>query len=79
MSGFEPFYTAHDRGLVAGLRDHGYIEGKNLIIERRYGHLDGKQFSVIAYELAGMDLDAIVRSAPERREPRRAQLTAFRS
>src|SRR5215475_6048063 len=60
MSGFEPFYTATDRGLVAGLRDHGYIEGKNLIIERRYGHLDGKRFSVLAHELAGMNLDAIV-------------------
>ena len=60
MSGYEPFYAAADRGLVAGLRDHGYIEGKNLIIERRYGHLDGKRYSVLAHELAGMHLDAIV-------------------
>jgi putative ABC transport system substrate-binding protein len=60
MSGFEPFYAGHDRGLVAGLRDRGYIEGKNLIIERRYGHLDGKRFSVLAQELVGMNLDAIV-------------------
>jgi putative ABC transport system substrate-binding protein len=60
MSGFEPFYAAHDRGLVAGFRDHGYVEGKNLIIERRYGHLDGKRYSVLAQELAGMNLDAIV-------------------
>jgi putative ABC transport system substrate-binding protein len=60
MSGFEPFYAAHDRGLVAGFRDHGYVEGKNLIIERRYGQLDGKRFSVLAQELAGMNLDAIV-------------------
>ena len=60
MSGFEPFYAGHDRGLVAGLRDHGYIEGKNLIIKRRYGHLDGKRYSVLAHELAGMHLDAIV-------------------
>jgi ABC-type uncharacterized transport system substrate-binding protein len=60
MSGFEPFYAAHDRGLVAGFREHGYIEGKNLIIERRYGHLDGKRYSVLAQELAGMNLDAIV-------------------
>jgi putative ABC transport system substrate-binding protein len=59
-SGFEPFYAAQNRGLVAGLRDHGYVEGKNLIIERRYGHLDGKRFSVLAQELAGMNLDAIV-------------------
>jgi putative tryptophan/tyrosine transport system substrate-binding protein len=42
------------------LRDHGYVEGKNLIIERRYGHLDGNRFSVLAQELAGMNLDAIV-------------------
>ena len=60
MTGFEPFYAAQNRGLVAGLRDHGYIEGKNLIIERRYGHLDGKRYSVLAHELAGMHLDAIV-------------------
>jgi putative ABC transport system substrate-binding protein len=36
------------------------VEGKNLIIERRYGHLDGNRFSVLAQELAGMNLDAIV-------------------
>jgi putative tryptophan/tyrosine transport system substrate-binding protein len=60
MSGFEPFYVATDRGLVVAFRDRGYIEGKNLIIERRYGHLDGKRFSVLAHELAGMNLDAIV-------------------
>jgi putative ABC transport system substrate-binding protein len=62
-TGFEPFYaalTAPDRGLVAGLRDHGYIEGKNLIIERRYGHLDRKRIGVLAQELAGMNLNAIV-------------------
>jgi putative tryptophan/tyrosine transport system substrate-binding protein len=60
MSGFEPLYAAQLRGLISGLRDHGYIEGKNLIIERRYGHLDGKRFSVLAHELAGMNLDAII-------------------
>jgi putative ABC transport system substrate-binding protein len=59
-TGFEPSYAAQDRGLVAGLHDHGYIEGKNLIIERRYGHLDRKRISVLAQELAGMNLDAIV-------------------
>jgi putative tryptophan/tyrosine transport system substrate-binding protein len=59
-TGFEPFYAPQDGGLVAGLRDHGYIEGKNLIIERRYGHLDRKRIGVLAQELAGMNLDAIV-------------------
>jgi putative ABC transport system substrate-binding protein len=60
MSGFEPLYAAQLRGLVSGFRDQGYIEGKNLIIERRYGHLDGKRYSVLAQELVGMNLDAIV-------------------
>jgi putative ABC transport system substrate-binding protein len=60
LSGFEPLYAGHDRGLVAGLRDHGYMEGKNLIVERRYGHLDLTRFGTLAQELAGMDLDAIV-------------------
>ena len=59
-TGFEPSYAAQGRGLVAGLHDRGYIEGKNLIIERRYGHLDRKRISVLAQELAGMNLDAIV-------------------
>jgi putative tryptophan/tyrosine transport system substrate-binding protein len=60
LSGFEPLYAGHDRGLITGLRDHGYMEGKNLIVERRYGHLDLKRYSILAQELAGMNLDAIV-------------------
>ena len=30
-TGFEPSYAAQDRGLVAGLHDHGYIEGKKTL------------------------------------------------
>src|ERR1700730_13932626 len=52
-SGFEPFYAAQNRGLVAGLRDHGYVEGKNLVMERRYEHLDGKRFDVLVSERWG--------------------------
>src|SRR3984893_6385188 len=59
-SGFEPFYAAQNRGLVAALRDHGYVEGKHLIIERRCGLLDGNRFSDLGQERAGMNLDAIV-------------------
>jgi putative ABC transport system substrate-binding protein len=46
-----------DRALVQGLRDQGYIEGKNLIIERRYS---SSKLKDNAAELAGMKLDAIV-------------------
>lgn len=46
-----------DKAFVAGLREHGYVEGKNLIIERRYGleKIEGN-----ASELAAMKLDAIL-------------------
>jgi len=46
-----------EQSLVQGLRDQGYIEGKNLIIERRYGWSKAKEN---AAELAGMKLDAVM-------------------
>src|SRR6476661_5465836 len=46
-----------DQALVAGLRDQGYVEGKNLTIERRYSSSKLKDNAV---ELAGMKLDAIL-------------------
>lgn len=46
-----------DQALVQGLRDQGYVEGKNLIIERRYSSSKVKDN---ATELAGMKLDAIL-------------------
>ena len=60
VSGFASEYAAHDRGLIAGLRDHGYIEGKNLTLVRRYGNLDSQRISSFAQELAKSELDAIV-------------------
>jgi putative ABC transport system substrate-binding protein len=60
VSGFASEYTGHDRGLIAGLRDHGYIEGKNLTVVRRHGNLDLQQITGFAQELAKSELDAIV-------------------
>ena len=62
-----------DRALVEGLRALGYVEGKNLHIERRYddgmgrmhashGPMADDQLSVVARRLAAMNLDAIVTS-----------------
>lgn len=45
-----------DQALVQSLREQGYIEGQNLIIERRYGSSRIKDNAV---DLAGMKLDAI--------------------
>jgi ABC-type uncharacterized transport system substrate-binding protein len=43
-----------------GLSDHGYIEGHDILVERRYGHGRGDQISSIAAELVGMKVDIIV-------------------
>ena len=46
-----------DQAFVQGLRDQGYVEGKNLTIERRY---NSSKLKDNANELAGMKLDAIL-------------------
>jgi putative ABC transport system substrate-binding protein len=46
-----------DQALVEGLRDRGYVEGRNLVIERRYGLANIRQN---AAELASMKLDAVL-------------------
>ena len=49
-----------DRALTEGLRKQGYIEGKNLLIERRYANGISAQLPEFARTLADMKLDAIV-------------------
>jgi putative ABC transport system substrate-binding protein len=47
---------ALDTALVQGLREQGYVEGKNLVVERRYSSAKVRDN---ATELAGLKLDAI--------------------
>jgi len=50
-----------DRALVEALRDQGYVEGRNLLIERRYADGGGMpQLRVYARELEALKLDAVV-------------------
>lgn len=49
-----------DRALTEGLREQGYVEGKNLVIERRYADGIAAQLPEFARALANMKLDAIV-------------------
>jgi len=56
-SGTRELRESLDQALVQGLRDQGYVEGRNLIIERRYG---ASKVRENASELAGMGLDAIL-------------------
>ena len=52
------------RGISAGLRELGYIEGKNIVIEWRYteGKLD--RIPAIAAELVRLKVDIIVSGGP---------------
>ena len=60
-SGSEATRGGLEQSLLQSLRERGYVEGKNLVVERRYA---SAEFSVrapkFARELAGMKLDAIV-------------------
>src|SRR5206468_6993177 len=46
-----------DQAFVEALRGQGYVEGKNLVVERRYS---SSKLKDNASELAGMKLDAIL-------------------
>jgi putative tryptophan/tyrosine transport system substrate-binding protein len=47
-------------GLFQGLRDLGYVDGQNLIIERRYSGGQAERWSDLANELVGLKVDIIV-------------------
>ncbi len=47
-------------GLRQGLREHGYVEGQHIILERRYGQVGAEQMSDLAAELVRIKVDAIV-------------------
>ena len=55
--------TRSDAGLdefLQGLRDHGYVEGQNLVVELRFSEGAGERWPQLAKELAAMKVDAIV-------------------
>jgi putative ABC transport system substrate-binding protein len=46
--------------LLKGLRDHGYVEGQNLIVEFRFSEGVGERWPELASELVALKVDAIV-------------------
>lgn len=59
-SGFWDKRSGLEQELINGLREQGYVEGRNLVIERRYGGANMSHAPDSARELADMKLDAIV-------------------
>jgi putative ABC transport system substrate-binding protein len=57
-----------------GLRDHGYIEGQNIVVERRWG--PPERFQSLAEELVALKVDVLMASlAPQVEAARRATST----
>jgi putative tryptophan/tyrosine transport system substrate-binding protein len=54
--GHENFYDA----LFEGLRDYGYVEGRNLIVERRFAGGNAALFNDFAAEMVRLNVDVIV-------------------
>jgi ABC transporter substrate binding protein len=54
--GYEKFYDA----LFEGLREFGYAEGRNLIVERRYAEGHAERFPDFAAEMVQLKVDIIV-------------------
>ena len=54
--GYEKFYDA----LFDGLRELGYHEGRNLLVERRYAEGHNDRFQVFAAEMVRLKVDVII-------------------
>ena len=62
-----------EQALLQGLREQGYVEGKNLVLERRYTDGQGERMPEFARELAAMKLDAVITTCtPSTRAAREA-------
>jgi putative ABC transport system substrate-binding protein len=53
-----------NNALIAGLRNLGYVEGKNLVIERRWAEGQYERLPALAAELVQLKVDVIVAAAP---------------
>jgi putative ABC transport system substrate-binding protein len=53
-------YAPQMEALWLGLRDHGYIEGKNVVLEERWAESRYDRLPALAAELVGLNVDVIV-------------------
>ena len=65
-----------DDAIVQGLRDLGYVEGRNLLVERRYAAAKAERLEALATELVQLKVDVIVAwPLPSTRAAQRATRT----
>ena len=57
-------YTIGREALIAGLRELGYVEGKNFLIESRWAESKYERLPGLAAELVQMKVDVIVAATP---------------
>jgi ABC-type uncharacterized transport system substrate-binding protein len=62
ITGSESSSSTNVGALRRGLRDHGYVEGGNIVIEYRYGDGNTDRLPKLAAELVGLDVALIVTS-----------------
>ena len=55
--------SSNDEAFKQGLRERGYVEGQNIVLERRYGDARVERMAEIAAELVRMKADVIVASS----------------
>jgi putative tryptophan/tyrosine transport system substrate-binding protein len=55
-----PASMPREKAFLQGLRDHGWIEGQNIVIERRYWENRAQRLPVLADELVRLNVDIIV-------------------
>jgi len=55
-----PFFSARDEAFRQRLRQLGYVEGKNIVIEYRYAEGKGERLPDLAAELVQLKVDVIV-------------------
>ena len=61
LSASTPAAAAHlIEALRQGLREHGYVEGKNFVLELRYGEARAERIAALARELVTLKVDVIV-------------------
>ena len=53
-------FTTYEDGLFEGLRELGYVEGQNIIIERRYAEGNAARFQEFAEEMVRLKADIII-------------------